>query len=106
VHRRTGRARSPTGCARTRSRLTVRPLARRQPAELPQGRKAARVSGLYRVRGGSFTSGRDDPTAPAGRRRADPSRPSDRARKEARGVRHLVARRVEVLGVPCLLSHL
>jgi len=30
-----------------------RPLVWRYPAQLPQGRKAARVSGLWRVHGGS-----------------------------------------------------
>ncbi len=33
-----------------------RPLVRRYPAQLPQGRKAARVSGLWRVREGSFSA--------------------------------------------------
>src|SRR5436190_1048689 len=31
-----------------------RPLVRRSPREIPQGRKAARVSGFWRVRGGSL----------------------------------------------------
>jgi DNA polymerase III subunit gamma/tau len=35
-------------------RLGARPLARRPSHEPPQGRKAARVSGPWRVRGGSF----------------------------------------------------
>jgi len=38
------------------ARLTNRPLARRYPAQLPQGRKAARVGGLWRVREGSSGS--------------------------------------------------
>src|SRR3954466_8822096 len=33
-----------------------RPLVRRHLAELPQGRKAARAGGLWRVREGSLTS--------------------------------------------------
>ena len=32
----------------------LRPLVRRYPAQLPQGRKAARVSGLWRVCEGSL----------------------------------------------------
>jgi hypothetical protein len=37
--------------------LGGRPLARRPSHEPPQGRKAARVSGPWRVRGGSFLGG-------------------------------------------------
>src|SRR5256885_2340216 len=35
------------------TRVATRPLVWRYPAQLPQGRKAARVSGLWRVHGGS-----------------------------------------------------
>ncbi len=38
------------------ARLPGRPLVRRYLAELPQGRKAARVGELWRVHGGSFVS--------------------------------------------------
>ncbi len=37
------------------ARLAARPLARRSSRQPPQGRKAARVRGLCRVCGGSFT---------------------------------------------------
>src|ERR1022692_586022 len=42
------------------ARLTSRPLARRSSRQLPQGRKAARVRGLWRVCGGSLPSGEDE----------------------------------------------
>src|SRR6187402_632329 len=44
-------AAAPGGLAR----LAHRPLVRRHPAELPQGRKAARVGRLWRVCGGSLS---------------------------------------------------
>src|SRR6266567_1189889 len=46
--------------ARRLARLRHRPLARRLSRQLPQGRKAARVRGLWRVCGGSFRPGKDE----------------------------------------------
>src|SRR6266704_4910337 len=46
--------------ARRLARLRYRPLARRLSRQLPQGRKAARVRGLWRVCGGSFRPGKDE----------------------------------------------